>query len=95
MKEFFRKEVGDSWGDVIVWFDLFCNSQHETQKSFDWWANQFASHLGSIGQVLILTCPVNIDVQVDDGTFRPYCAKRIMRNCFDACYYEKLLRCLW
>ncbi len=81
IENFFRQEFPDTWADVTIWFDLFCNSQHDTKKEFDWWAHQFSSHLRRIGRILILTCPVGPDVQEPgDGIasyFQPYCFRCI------------------
>lgn len=80
MEDFFKKENGNEWEDTVVWFDLFCNSQHSTSvKEFEWWASEFSMHLGTIGKILVLTAKVD-DVSSPASSellFRPYCFKRV------------------
>jgi len=54
VENFFKEEVRDGKGDPIVWFDLFCNSQYEAPKPYEWWKNEYQKHIGAIGQVLII-----------------------------------------
>jgi hypothetical protein len=40
--------------DTVVWFDLFTNSQHDTdQKDFDWWQNVFKEAIGEFGKTIL------------------------------------------
>ncbi|KAJ3129286.1 Kinesin light chain 3 [Nowakowskiella sp. JEL0407] len=44
--------------DVTIWFDLFSNSQHETNlKPFDWWTGTFMNAIESLGNVLMVLMP--------------------------------------
>ncbi|EQC25819.1 hypothetical protein SDRG_16334 [Saprolegnia diclina VS20] len=44
--------------DHIVWFDLFCNSQHDTTiKPFSWWTTTFRSSIGAIQNVIMVLLP--------------------------------------
>ena len=78
MEEFFQKEVGEGWEDTIIWFDLICNSQHSTEsKPFSWWANEFSTHLGLIGNILILSCKVDPSIyNSEQSSFQSYCFRR-------------------
>ncbi|KAJ3282803.1 Kinesin light chain 3, partial [Borealophlyctis nickersoniae] len=46
--------------DVIVWFDLFSNSQHDTaQKPFTWYTGTFTNAISELGSVLMILHPWN------------------------------------
>ncbi|KAJ3300743.1 Kinesin light chain 3 [Borealophlyctis nickersoniae] len=46
--------------DVIVWFDLFSNSQHDTaEKPFTWWTGTFTNAISELGSVLMILHPWN------------------------------------
>ncbi|KAJ3283000.1 Kinesin light chain 3 [Borealophlyctis nickersoniae] len=46
--------------DVIVWFDLFSNSQHDTAaKPFPWWTGTFTNAISELGSVLMILHPWN------------------------------------
>ncbi|KAJ3280143.1 Kinesin light chain 3 [Borealophlyctis nickersoniae] len=50
----------DSTADVIVWFDLFSNSQHDTAaKPFTWWTGTFTNAISELGSVLMILHPWN------------------------------------
>ena len=56
MERFFRKEVGEEWENTVVWFDLFCGSQHaEGQQAFGTLADIFEGNLNKIGRILIVS----------------------------------------
>jgi tetratricopeptide (TPR) repeat protein len=55
MKNHFQKEP-----DIIVWFDLFTNSQHGTQdRKFEWWCNTFMSAVKEFGRTVMILAPWN------------------------------------
>jgi tetratricopeptide (TPR) repeat protein len=57
---FLTKEYGDDRDNIIVWFDLFSNSQHNTgDKPFEWWTGTFTTAIKSIGNVLMIMIPWN------------------------------------
>lgn len=44
--------------DVIIWFDLFSNNQHETAiHGFDWWSNTFKSAIATFGHTVMVFAP--------------------------------------
>ncbi|KAJ3123737.1 hypothetical protein HK098_001669 [Nowakowskiella sp. JEL0407] len=44
--------------DVIIWFDLFSNSQHDTnRKEFTWWTGTFMNAIQSLSNVLMIMVP--------------------------------------
>ncbi|KAJ3295359.1 Kinesin light chain 3 [Borealophlyctis nickersoniae] len=46
--------------DVIVWFDLFSNSQHDIgAKPFTWWTGIFTNAISELGSVLMILHPWN------------------------------------
>jgi tetratricopeptide (TPR) repeat protein len=46
--------------DVVVWFDLFSNSQHDTMtKPFEWWSGTFKSAIEELGRVVMVMAPWN------------------------------------
>ncbi|KAJ3294213.1 Kinesin light chain 3 [Borealophlyctis nickersoniae] len=46
--------------DVIVWFDLFSNSQHNTaDKPFTWWTGTFTNAISELGSFLMILHPWN------------------------------------
>ncbi|KAJ3278973.1 Kinesin light chain 3, partial [Borealophlyctis nickersoniae] len=46
--------------DVIVWFDLFSNSQHDiANKPFTWWTGTFTNAISELGSVLMILHPWN------------------------------------
>jgi len=79
MERFFQKESADGWEDVIVWFDLFCNTQHTSGTiPFDKLANVFSSTLAPLGQMLIISGE-NADEPARASAaavFQPYCFRR-------------------
>jgi tetratricopeptide (TPR) repeat protein len=44
-------------GDVVVWFDLFSNSQHRSDREYDWWEGAFKTAIEAIGKVLMIALP--------------------------------------
>ena len=58
LKLFFRNKNIENC--VIVWFDLFTNSQHETgQKPFNWWTTTFKESIKAMKNVVMITLPWN------------------------------------
>ena len=46
--------------DVIVWFDLFCNNQHQaTEFEFDWWATTFKTAIKDFKHTVMILMPWN------------------------------------
>ncbi|KAJ3296302.1 Kinesin light chain 3 [Borealophlyctis nickersoniae] len=46
--------------DVIVWFDLFSNSQHDSaEKPFTWYTGTFTNAISELGSVLMILHPWN------------------------------------
>ncbi|KAI8810434.1 hypothetical protein BJ742DRAFT_754643, partial [Cladochytrium replicatum] len=43
---------------VVIWLDLFTNSQHDTQvRPFEWWSETFVNAVRGIGKVLLVMNP--------------------------------------
>jgi tetratricopeptide (TPR) repeat protein len=50
----------DQIGDIVIWFDLFSNCQHNlgaVDLPFNWWKDVFASAVGDIGKVCMVLQP--------------------------------------
>ncbi|KAJ3051892.1 Kinesin light chain 3, partial [Rhizoclosmatium hyalinum] len=44
--------------EMIIWFDMFSNSQHDTaDKPFEWWETVFMNAVKSIGNVVMVMSP--------------------------------------
>jgi tetratricopeptide (TPR) repeat protein len=44
--------------DVVIWFDMFSNSQHNTSnRNFDWWRGTFTNAVRQLGNVLMVLLP--------------------------------------
>lgn len=44
--------------DVIIWFDLFSNSQHDTStKPFAWWSGTFRNAIAKLGSMVMILTP--------------------------------------
>jgi tetratricopeptide (TPR) repeat protein len=59
ISEFMEKEY-DAYTreDVVIWFDMFSNSQHSTQnKPFEWWRGTFMNAVRKLGNVLMVLDP--------------------------------------
>ncbi|OQR92317.1 mbre TPR repeat protein [Achlya hypogyna] len=55
LTSFFATKPAD---ECVVWFDLFCNSQHDTSvKPFSWWTSIFRSSIGAIQNVVMVLLP--------------------------------------
>jgi tetratricopeptide (TPR) repeat protein len=57
---FMEKEYPDpnDRDEAVVWFDLFSNSQHDTQnKPFEWFRDTFKNAIGKLGKVLMILEP--------------------------------------
>ena len=57
VEAFFTSE-GVPLDDVVIWFDLFSNSQHDTaSKPFEWWTGTFMNAIKTMGNVLMVVTP--------------------------------------
>ena len=55
---FVEKEKENGAIDVVIWFDLFSNSQHGTSaKPFEWWQGTFKNAIANMGNVLMVMSP--------------------------------------
>ena len=44
--------------DVVIWFDLFCNNQHQTTElNFDWWAGTFKTAIKDFNHTVMILMP--------------------------------------
>eukprot|EP01031_Cornospumella_fuschlensis_P026840 gene26840-32438_t len=44
--------------DVVIWFDLFSNNQHDTtEKDFDWWCGTFKGAIRDLGKTVMVFAP--------------------------------------
>ena len=44
--------------NIIIWFDLFSNNQHDTGvKPFEWWQKTFRSAISQFGRVVMVLSP--------------------------------------
>ena len=62
--------------DVIVWFDLFSNNQHQAVSlDFDWWCNTFKSAIEEFGHTVMIMAPWNDPIPLTRGwcLFELYC----------------------
>lgn len=58
LADFMVREYGARSDDIIVWFDLFANSQHNTDaKPFKWWTGTFMNAIKSMGNVVMVCMP--------------------------------------
>ena len=60
MMDFFRSraQTEDEAMGVVVWFDLFSNSQHKTdERPFEWWQGTFTNAIREMGNVLQVLTP--------------------------------------
>ena len=54
--------------NTVVWFDLFTNSQHNTDaKDFDWWQNVFKEAIGEFNHTVLILQPLNDPVVLTRG----------------------------
>ena len=59
-RAFFVRECGseEAADKVVIWFDLFSNSQHDTSaKAFEWWTGTFMNAIQTMGNVLMIMTP--------------------------------------
>jgi tetratricopeptide (TPR) repeat protein len=57
---FLEKEYGgaENASDVVIWFDLFSNSQHHvSERPFEWWQGTFTNAIRTLGNVLMILQP--------------------------------------
>ena len=46
--------------DVVIWFDLFCNNQHQaTDLDFNWWATTFKTAIKDFNHTVMILMPWN------------------------------------
>jgi tetratricopeptide (TPR) repeat protein len=54
----FKNIYGENKDEVVIWFDLFSNSQHDTTlKPFEWWESTFLTTIKNIGNVMMILLP--------------------------------------
>ena len=52
-----QEEQKECW-DPVIWFDLFCNCQHDTDiRQFEWWTGTFSNAIQKINNVVIVLMP--------------------------------------
>jgi len=62
--------------DVILWFDLFSNNQHNTTSyDFNWWCSTFKSAIAQFGYTVMVLAPWNNPIPLTRGwcLFEIYC----------------------
>jgi len=54
--------------DIIIWFDLFSNNQHNTNEfDFDWWCNTFKSAIQQFGHTVMVLAPWSDPIPLTRG----------------------------
>jgi hypothetical protein len=65
----------------VIWFDLFCNYQHDTQsRPFEWWTNTFSNAIAAMKNVVVIMMPWNMPLPLT----RTWCIFEIF-----ACEHKK------
>lgn len=62
--------------DVFIWFDLFCNNQHNAAAlPFAWWTNTFSASIERIGRTVMILSPWDAPVTLRRAwcLFEVYC----------------------
>lgn len=70
-------EYAEEHPDVVFWFDLFANCQHEDGQEVrpqEWWSNRFRSSIREIGTMLLILTPWNDPVPLS----RAWCLWEIL-----------------
>jgi hypothetical protein len=71
--------------DVVIWFDLFSNSQHSTQnRPFEWWEGTFKSAVQKLGNVMMVLHPWDNPVALT----RSWCVIEILAAIQTNCRFE-------
>jgi tetratricopeptide (TPR) repeat protein len=71
--------------DVVIWFDLFSNSQHSTQnRPFDWWSRTFKNAVQELGNVMMILHPWDNPVALT----RAWCYIEILAAIQTNCRFE-------
>mmetsp|Transcript_3622 Transcript_3622/g.3985 ORF Transcript_3622/g.3985 Transcript_3622/m.3985 type:complete len:545 (+) Transcript_3622:41-1675(+) len=54
--------------DVVIWFDIFCNNQHQTASfHFGWWCDGFKKAIHSFGRTVMVLAPWNDPLPLQRG----------------------------
>jgi tetratricopeptide (TPR) repeat protein len=71
--------------DVVIWFDLFCSSQHSTQnRPFEWWEGIFKNAVQKLGNVMMILHPWDNPVALT----RSWCVIEILAAIQTNCRFE-------
>jgi tetratricopeptide (TPR) repeat protein len=71
--------------DVVIWFDLFSNSQHSAQnRPFEWWSGTFKNAVQKLGNVMMVLHPWDSPVTLT----RAWCVMEILAAIQTGCRFE-------
>ncbi|KAJ3049587.1 Kinesin light chain 3 [Rhizophlyctis rosea] len=67
VKQYFQDQKLDN---VVIWIDIFCESQHDaTEKTAAWWLGPYSSAISKIGNVLLVAEPWHDPTSLTDSRY--------------------------